>query len=357
MEKTYLCIDLKCFFASVECVARGCDPFTTDLVVADPSRGNGAICLAVSPSLKTKGVRNRCRIFEIPKNIQYIVAMPRMKLYIQYSAEIYGIYLKYVAKEDIMVYSIDECFLDITHYLKLYKKTAKEIAKMIIDDVYNTTNICATVGIGTNLFLAKVALDISAKHSDDHMGYLNEELFKKEIWHHRPITDIWQIGRGIANRLEKHGAYDLYDVANMDEKILYKEFGVNAEILIDHSKGIEPCSIEDILKYKAKSNSMSSNQILFEDYKYEDAYLVVKEMVELNTLELVDKHLVTNCISLFVGYSKDIIKPTAVSMTLNEYTNSYSSLKEYFIMLFKKNVNKEFMIRRIGLSFNNVITQ
>ena len=232
MEKVYLCIDLKCFCASVECVARGLDPFETDLVVADPSRGNGAICLAISPSLKAKGVKNRCRIFEIPKNIDYITALPRMKLYIKYSADIYGIYLKYVSAEDIVVYSIDECFLDVTSYLKMYKLTAKELAKKIIDDVYDTLNICATVGIGTNLFLAKVALDITAKHTSDHMGYLDEEEFKKQIWHHKPITDIWNIGRGIAKRLEKYNCYDLYDVAHMDEKVLYKEFGVNAEFLI-----------------------------------------------------------------------------------------------------------------------------
>ena len=357
MEKVYLCIDLKCFFASVECVARGLDPFETDLVVADPSRGNGAICLAISPSLKAKGVKNRCRIFEIPKNIDYITALPRMKLYIKYSADIYGIYLKYVSAEDIVVYSIDECFLDVTSYLKMYKLTAKELAKKIIDDIYDTLNICATVGIGTNLFLAKVALDITAKHTSDHMGYLDEEEFKKQIWHHKPITDIWNIGRGIAKRLEKYNCYDLYDVAHMDEKVLYKEFGVNAEFLIDHSKGIEPTTIKDIHNYKAKSNSMSNNQILFEDYKYDDAFLVLKEMVEMNVLELVDKHLVTNCISLFVGYSKDVIKPTGVSMTLDEYTSSYAKLNEYFIRLFKNNVDKYHMIRRIGIGFNNVIDE
>lgn len=357
MEKVYLCIDLKCFFASVECVARGLDPFETDLVVADPSRGNGAICLAISPSLKDKGVKNRCRIFEIPKNIDYITALPRMKLYIKYSADIYGIYLKYVSAEDIVVYSIDECFLDVTSYLKMYKLTAKELAKKIIDDVYDTLNICATVGIGTNLFLAKVALDITAKHTSDHMGYLDEAEFKKQIWHHKPITDIWNIGRGIAKRLEKYNCYDLYDVAHMDEKVLYKEFGVNAEFLIDHSKGIEPTTIKDIHNYKAKSNSMSNNQILFEDYKYDDAFLVLKEMVEMNVLELVDKHLVTNCISLFIGYSKDVIKPTGVSMTLDEYTSSYAKLNEYFIRLFKNNVDKYHMIRRIGIGFNNVIDE
>ena len=356
-KKVYLCIDLKCFFASVECVERKLDPFKTDLVVADPSRGNGAICLAISPSLKAKGVKNRCRIFEIPKNIDYIVALPRMKKYIEHSSKIYSIYLKYVSEEDILVYSIDECFLDVTHYLKLYKMDEKQLAKMIIDDVYKQTNICATVGIGTNMFLAKIALDITAKKSKDFMGYLDEEKFKEEIWHHRPITDIWNIGNGIANRLKKYGAFDLYDVAHMDEEILYKEFGVNAEFLIDHSKGIEPCTIKDVHNYVRKNNSMSNNQILFEDYKYDDAFLVLKEMVELNVLELVDKHLVTNSIYLHIGYSKDVIKPVGASMKLDEYTSSYAKLNEYFITLFKKNVDKNHMIRRIGIGFGNVVDE
>ena len=356
-KKVYLCIDLKCFFASVECVERNLDPFKTDLVVADPSRGNGAICLAISPSLKAKGVKNRCRIFEIPKNIDYIVALPRMKKYIEHSSKIYSIYLKYVSEEDILVYSIDECFLDVTHYLKLYKMDEKQLAKMIIDDVYKQTNICATVGIGTNMFLAKIALDITAKKSKDFMGYLDEEKFKEEIWHHRPITDIWNIGSGIANRLKKYGAFDLYDVAHMDEEILYKEFGVNAEFLIDHSKGIEPCTIKEVHNYVRKNNSMSNNQILFEDYKYDDAFLVLKEMVELNVLELVDKHLVTNSIYLHVGYSKDVIKPVGASMKLDEYTSSYAKLNEYFITLFKKNVDKNYLIRRIGIGFGNVVDE
>ena len=356
-KKVYLCIDLKCFFASVECVERNLDPFKADLVVADPSRGNGAICLAISPSLKAKGVKNRCRIFEIPKNIDYIVALPRMKKYIEHSSKIYSIYLKYVSEEDILVYSIDECFLDVTHYLKLYKMNEKQLAKMIIDDVYKQTNICATVGIGTNMFLAKIALDITAKKSKDFMGYLDEEKFKEEIWHHKPITDIWNIGSGIANRLKKYGAFDLYDVAHMDEEILYKEFGVNAEFLIDHSKGIEPCTIKEVHNYVRKNNSMSNNQILFEDYKYEDAFLVLKEMVELNVLELVDKHLVTNSIYLHIGYSKDVIKPVGASMKLDEYTSSYAKLNEYFINLFRKNVDKNHMIRRIGIGFGNVIDE
>lgn len=356
-DKIYLCIDLKCFFASVECVERNLNPFTTNLVVADVSKGKGAICLAISPALKTLGVKNRCRIFEIPSNIKYIDALPRMKKYIEYSANIYSIYLKYVSYEDIYVYSIDECFLDITSYLKMYNKSAKELAKMIIDDVYKQTKICATVGIGTNLFLAKVALDICAKHSQDFMGYLDEKKFKEEIWYHKPITDIWNIGKGIAKRLEKYNCYTLYDVSKMEEKILYKEFGVNAEFLIDHANGIEPCTIKDIYNYHAKSRSISNGQILLEDYNYKECLLVLKEMVENSVLELVDKELVCNGISIYVGYSKDIIKASKGSLTLDEYTNSQKKLTEYFIYLFDKKVNKDNPIRRINISFNNVIDE
>ena len=356
-NKIYLCIDLKCFFASVECVERHLDPFSVNLVVADSARGNGTICLAISPRMKELGVNNRCRMFEIPKNIQYIVAKPRMKKYIEYSANIYSIYLKYVSEEDILVYSIDECFLDITSYLKMYKLDYFQLTKKIIDDIYETTGICATAGIGTNLFLAKVALDITAKHVPEHIGFLNEEKFKEQIWHHRPITDIWNVGHGIAARLAKHGCFDLYDVSCLDEKILYKEFGVNAEFLIDHSKGIEPCTIKEVHNYHSKSNSLSNSQVLFEDYDFDSALIVLKEMVDINVLDLVDKHLVTNSISLGVGYSKDACKPVGVSMKLDEYTNSYKLLNKYFVELFQKSVIRNYPIRRIGIGFNNVIDE
>ena len=354
LKKIYFCIDLKSFYASVECVERNLDSMTTDLVVADSTRGGGAITLAVSPSLKAKGVKNRCRLFEIPKELEYICAKPRMKLYIKYSADIYGIYLKYISKEDILVYSVDECFIDATSYLKMYKLSPLELAKKLKDEVYNQTKIAATVGIGTNMFLAKVALDITAKKSPSMMGYLDEESFKKEIWHHKPITDIWNIGRGISKRLEKYNAYTLYDVANLDPKILYKEFGITAEYLIDHANGVEPCTIKDVHDYIPKSNSVSNGQVLFEDYQYSDALLVLKEMVELNVLDLVDKNLVTNNISLSVGYSKDVIKPTGGSKKLDGYTNSYKTLNEEFIKLFEKTTNYHYMIRKINISFNNV---
>lgn len=356
-DRIYLCIDLKTFYASCECVDRGLDPFTTNLIVADPSRGNGAICLAISPAMKALGIHNRCRVFEIPKNVKYIVALPRMKRYMEISAQIYSIYLKYVAPEDIHVYSIDECFIDATSYLSLYKKSPKELAKIIMDDVYSQTGICATAGIGTNLFLCKVALDISAKHAEDHMGYLDEKLFKETLWHHKPITDIWNISRGIANRLLKYGVSDLYGITQIDEKILYKEFGVNAELLIDHAWGKESCTIEDIHKYKSKSNSLSNSQVLFEDYDYEDALLVVKEMVDLKCLELIDKHLMTNSIYLGIGYSKDVRKPTGGSFSLDEYTSSEKKLMNYFIRLFTETTDPLYPIRKISIGFGNVIDE
>lgn len=357
MDKTYLCIDLKCFYASVECVARGLDPFKTNLVVADSSRGNGALCLAISPYMKEQGIHNRCRLFEIPSNVSYIAAMPRMKEYIRVSAKVYSVYTKYIAKEDILVYSIDECFMDVTQYLKLYDMDALTLAKTIIADVFKTTGICATAGIGPNLFICKVALDIFAKHVPDHIGILDEESFKKEIWHHKPITDVWNIGPGIAKRLLKYGVDDLYGITQLDEALLYKEFGVNAEFLIDHAKGIEPCTIEEIHNYKSKANSISNSQILFEDYKYSDAYLIMKEMIEVNVLQLVDKELVTNHIAIFVRYSKDVISPTSASRKLSEFTNSYKKLNKYVLDLFSETVDRDTPIRGIGIACGNVIPE
>lgn len=356
-NKIYLCIDLKSFYASVECVERGLDPFKINLVVADPTRGGGAITLAATPAIKQLGVPSRGRIYEIPKDIEYITATPRMTLYMQYSAKIYSIFLKFVSCEDIHVYSIDESFLDITSYLSLYKMNAKQLAKTIIDEIYNITGITATVGIGTNLFLAKVALDITAKHAKDFMGYLDEDLFKQLIWHHTPITDVWMIGPGTANRLAALGINDLYGVAHYDEKILYKIFGVNAEYLIDHSWGKETTEISDIKAYKPSSNSISNSQILFEDYNYKDAYLIMKEMVETNVLQLTEKHLVSNHISLFIGYSKNIIKPTRGSRKITNTTNSYRILLEEFKLLYKKVVNPNYPIRQIAISFGNVIDE
>lgn len=352
----YLCIDLKTFYASVECVERKLDPFSTNLVVADETRGKGTICLAVSPKMKMLGVKNRCRLYEIPPNIKYIIAKPRMKKYIEYSANIYEIYLKYLSKDDIYVYSIDEAFLDVTNYLKLYKMDEIELAKTILKDIYNTYGLTATVGIGTNLYLAKVALDIMSKHTPTNIGYLDEELYKRKLWHHKPLTDFWQIGRGIEARLNKKRIYDMYDIAHTNPKILYKEFGINAEFLIDHSWGKETCTIKDIKNYKTKNTSISNSQVLFEDYNFENARLVLKEMVELNSIKLVEKNLITDTISLYIGYSKNIINSTGGSMKLANYTNTYSDLMAYFLKLYDSTTNKTVPIRRIGVSFNRLVS-
>ena len=355
MQKYYLCIDLKTFYASVECVERGLDPFNTNLVVADPSRGKGTICLAISPKMKMLGVKNRCRIFEIPPTIKYIIATPRMKKYIEYSANIYSIYLKYFSKEDIHVYSIDEAFMDVTKYLKLYKLNPIELAKKIIKDIFKTYGITATAGIGTNMYLAKIALDITAKHNPQNIGYLDEEKYKQELWHHKPLSDFWQIGRGIERRLNKMRIFDMYDIAHTEQKRLYKEFGVNAEYLIDHSWGKESCTIADIKAYKPKTNSITNSQILFEDYSFIKARLVLKEMVELGSLRLIESNLVTDTISLYIGYSKNIIKATGGTRKLSNYTNIYSELLKAFLELYDKTTDKSVPIRRIGVNFANVI--
>lgn len=353
-NKIYLCIDLKSFYASVECVERGLDPFEVNLVVADPDRGGGAITLAATPAIKKLGVPSRGRIYEIPEGIEYIIAKPRMHLYMEYSTKIYSIFLKHIAPEDIHVYSIDEAFLDVTPYLELYGLTPKQLARKILDDIYNETGITATVGIGTNLFLTKVALDITAKHTPDNMGYLDEELFRQQLWHHTPLTDIWMIGVGTANHLARLGITDLYGITQFPEYILYREFGINVEILIDHAWGKEPVEIKDIKSYRPKANSISNSQILFEDYNYKDAYLILKEMVDTNVLTLTEKHLVTDHISLFIGYSKDKRKASRGSCKITNRTNSYRILMEEFRLLFQKIVDPNYPIRQIGISLGNV---
>ena len=357
IDKIYCCIDLKSFYASVECVERGLDPFKVNLVVADPDRSQGTVCLAISPAMKSLGVKNRCRVFEIPKNIEYITAKPRMKLYMDKSAEIYSIYLRFISADDIHVYSVDEVFIDLTDYIKLYKKSAKEIAKMLIDEVFKTTGIRATVGIGTNLFLAKIALDITAKHAKDFMGYLDEDLFRKTLWHHKPLTDFWNVGHGITERLAKMGIFDLYGVTKCPEKILYKEFGVNAELLIDHAYGKESCTIADIHAYKAKSNSVSNGQILFSDYRFDDGLIILKEMSENLVLEIVEKYLVTNSIVLDVGFADRSAKHVGGTVKLSEYTNSSKIIVQEFIDLYRKKVPANALIRRINVGLNGLISE
>lgn len=355
MERNaYLCIDLKSFFASVECVDRGLDPFKANLAVTDISRGKGAITLAISPSMKALGVKNRCRVFEIPEHIKYIAAKPRMKRYMEVSSQIYGIYLKYISPEDIHVYSIDECFIDVAPYLHTYGKTPKEMAEMLMSAVMEDTGICATAGVGTNMFLAKVALDVTAKHSPDNIGVLDEQEFKRTLWYHRPITDIWQVGKGISKRLAKYGVYDLYGVTQLPEKLLFKEFGVTARYLIDHAHGIEPCTIKDIQSYQKKSASLSHSQILFEDYNFDDALIILKEMVDVLTLEMVEKHLVGCSIALGVNYSKEVQPPTGGSRKIGEYTNSYKHLSEYFEKLYRQTTRHDAPIRKLSLSIGDL---
>ncbi len=355
----YLCIDLKCFYASCECIDRHVDPLTTPLVVADSTRGKGAICLAVSPKMKELNVRNRCRLFEIPSNISYIIAKPRMQRYIDMSAYIYSIYLKYVSKDDIYVYSIDEVFINITSYEKLYGKDAIEIGKMIIEDVYKTTGIKATCGVGSNLFLCKIAMDIIAKHNCDNIGYLDEKLFKEKLWDYSKLTDFWQIGTGIAKRLNKLNLYTLKDVANCDKDILYKEFGVNASFLIDHSNGIDKTTIEEIKNYIPLSKSISSGQVLDKDYPYEDTILVVKEMIDGLVLDLISKRLITGGLSIAIGYSesrKTDTKPklNVKSKQLVKPTNSYKEISRNALELFAVMADKSKLIRQINISFSRL---
>lgn len=252
----------------MECVERGLDPMTTNLVVADPERSDKTICLAITPAMKKLGIRNRCRVFEIPKAVPYIMAEPRMKLYIDYAAAIYGIYLNYISKEDIHVYSIDEAFLDVTSYLKLYHMTARELAKTIMQDILQQTGIQSTCGIGTNLYLAKVALDILAKHSDDAIGYLDESLYREKLWQHKPLTDFWRIGPGISRKLTNYGITTMESIASSNEDFLYRLFGIDAELLIDHAWGREPTTIADIKAYMPKTNCVTSGQVLMRDYEF-----------------------------------------------------------------------------------------
>lgn len=357
-NRIYICIDLKSFYASVECRERGLDPIKTRLVVADPERSEKTICLAVSPALKKLGIPGRCRVFEIPKDIDYVMAPPRMQLYIDYSAEIYGIYLKYIAKEDIHVYSIDEIFADVTDYLAMYQMTAKDLAVTIMKDVYNETGITATCGIGTNLYLAKIALDITAKHVEDHIGILDEKKYCETLWNHRPLTDFWRVGRGISKRLETQGIYTMGDIAHTDEDMLYRMLGVDAELLIDHAWGRETTTMADIKAYKAKTNSISSGQVLSRDYNFEEGKLVVKEMADLLSLELVDKGLVTDSITLHVGYSNRYEgKPAHGTIGMTVTTSSARQIVAYTERLYKQIVNPHQLVRRMTVTFNRVVDE
>lgn len=415
-EKTYLAIDLKSFYASVECADRGLDPMTTNLVVADESRTEKTICLAVSPSLKAYGIGGRARLFEVVQRVRdinkqrklkckgfllgesyddnelkmdgslavsYIVAPPRMAHYMEISSQIYNIYLRYIAPEDIHVYSIDEVFIDATGYLKTYDLTPRELAMKLIKDVLNETGITATAGIGTNMYLAKIAMDIVAKHipADENgvrIAELDEMSYRKQLWGHRPLTDFWRVGHGYAKKLEAHYMFTMGDIAECsirNEDLLYKLFGVNAELLIDHAWGWEPCTIADVKAYKPESNSISSGQVLQCPYSFEKGRLIVREMTDLLVLDLVDKGLVTDQMVLTVGYDHEgvpanykgtvstdrygrkIPKSAHGSINLGKFTSSTKIILDKVTELYDSIVDKDLLVRRMYVVANHVITE
>ena len=416
-KHVYIAIDLKSFYASVECVERGLDPVLVNLVVADVERSEKTICLAVSPALKAYGISGRSRLFEVVQKIKevnenrkrlawnhtflgesfyddelkrnpnlalsYITAVPRMALYIQYSARIYQIYLKYVAEEDIHVYSIDEVFIDVTNYLKMYGMSGRELSALIIQDIYRETGIPAAGGVGSNLYLCKVAMDIVAKHIDpDENGVriaeLDEISYRRLLWDHRPLTDFWRIGRGYTKKLEENGLFTMGDIARcslVNEELLYQLFGINAELLIDHAWGKEPCTMEYIKAYKPRSNSMGTGQVLTSPYSFEKARIIIKEMCDSLVLGLVDKGLNTDQVCLSIGYDIDnlkskykgevkkdhygrwVPKPAHSSIRLKEFTSSTKIIRTAVLELYDKITDKNLKIRRLNISFNHLQTK
>ena len=360
-QKSFICIDLKSFYASVECVERGLDPFKTNLVVADPTRSQSTICLAITPAMKKLGVKNRCRIHEIPAGIEYITAMPRMQLYIDYSVKIYSIYLRYISKEDIHVYSIDECFMDVTNYLSLYHMTEKEMAVELMDAVMKETGITATAGIGTNLYLAKVAMDIVAKHVDDHIGILNEISYRQQLWDHRPLSDFWRIGSRTERKLAGYGIHTMGDIAYTSvtsEDWLYKMFGIDAELLIDHAWGLESCDIHDIKNYHTEEHSLSNGQVLMRNYSFEEAAVVVREMTDVLVLDLVSKGLITGSVTLWIAYDHRYERPSSHgTVRLTSLTNSSSTIMDEVDKLYQKITDRHTGIRRIEICANRVMPE
>lgn len=351
----FLCIDLKSFYASVECVERGLDPMTTDLVVADPTRGDRTICLAVSPSLRARGVSGRARVFQIPQSFEYIMATPRMQLYIDYAAEIYKIYLDYIAPEDMHVYSIDEVFLDVTHYLKRYGLSPKQMAEMLMNEVYRRIGVRATAGVGTNMYLCKIALDIISKHAPDFIGVLDEESYRELLWDHTPLTDFWRIGSATARRLAKIGITTMRGIAEADEELLYRMFGIDAELMIDHANGIEPTTIADIKGYKNKSHSLSRGQVLMRDYSNDEGELIIKEMTELLCHELSDSGMVTKNVSILVGYSNALKMPMARgSVSFSIPISAASVIIPAVADLYRKITDPEYPVRRMFVNFNDI---
>lgn len=355
-ERFYICIDLKSFYASVECVERGLDPMTANLVVADPERSDKTICLAVSPSMKKLGVKSRCRVFEIPKGIDYIMAQPRMQKYIDYAAEIYGIYLRYISKDDIHVYSIDEAFIDVTPYLGIYGMTAKEMAVMLMEKVYGELGVRATCGIGTNLYLTKIALDITAKHAADYIGYLDEDMYRRTLWDYRPLTDFWRIGRGLSRKFEDMGIYTMGQLAHMDEDILYRKFGVDAELLIDHAWGRESVTMADIKTYRPGTRCLSSGQVLMRDYTFEEGRLILREMVEQLCLDMVAKKVAASSLTICVGYSNSLRLDAARGTAAMPFpTSSEGVVVRRTLDVYDRVVERDKLIRRFNISCNNVV--
>ena len=356
-DRCYLVIDMKSFFASVECAERGLDPMRASLVVADKTRGEGTVCLAVSPALKKQGVKNRCRLYEIPKNIDMIVVQPRMKKYIEYASEIYAIYLNYIDKSDIHVYSIDECFLDISDYLRLYSTNVRSFAKKLTDEIFDKLHIPSSVGIGTNLYLAKIALDITAKNSVDRIGMLDEQKYIKTLWHHKPLSDFWQVSTGTINRLEKFGIYDMAGIANCDQEILYNEFGINAELLIDHAWGRESCQMSDIKNYKAKSRSISSSQILPRNYSFAEAKIILKGMIQDGCYTLSSRKLSTSNLGIYIGYGDGKRGSEKATIKLPITTNVYSLIIDFALKLYEKIADKKREIRKVAFAFGDIVSE
>ena len=356
MLPQYLVIDQKSYYATVECVARGLDPMKTNLVVADPDRSQNTICLAVSPSMKALGVKNRCRIRDIPGNIKYIVAPPRMQLYIDCAAEIHGVFLKHFAPQDIFTYSIDESFIDATPYLKMYNIPTRELAKRVIDDVHDTVGTISTCGIGTNMFLAKVALDIQAKHAPDFIAELDENQYREQLWDHKPITDFWNVGPGTSKRLWDRGITTMGGIAHCSLDRIYDWFGIDGELLYDHAWGREPTTIADIKAYKSKTKSLSSGQTLMRDYKFSEGEVIAKEMMDQLCLDMAAKKLATASVSLCVGYSYTYGVP-CVSDTarLSFETNAAAIIVPAVGALYRRIVNPSYGIRRINLTCNDVV--
>lgn len=351
-NRIYMCFDLKSFYASVECVERGLDPFKVNLIVADPSRGDRTICLAASPAIKALGVKSRCRVYEIPKGIEYIMAPPRMQLYINYSVKIYGIYLKYAAKEDIHIYSIDEIFMDATDYIGARGLTQREFARTVMKDIFDATGITATCGIGSNLYLAKIALDIISKHSPEYIGELTEESYRDKLWDHTPLRDFWRIGTGTAGRLARMGIRTMREIALTDESLLYKAFGVDAQLMIDHAWGRESASIADIKAYAPQSSSISTGQVLHEGHGIKAARLLILEMAELLSLDLVRDGMAAGSVNISLGYSFSAsVPPAHGSINLDAPTSSTKKLLEYTAALYDRTAVRDEYVYRLTVCF------